>query len=136
MTMVVLDGMVVGVDGVRYVLPVDAISTIVQSDPSARIRVAAGGGQQLLRLSKNEIVPIRSMLNRDAANDVYVILSSNGARVALPVDEVVGQQLVLLRPLRGVLKRLRNLNGIALLAGGEVGMVLSTSALCGAEAAA
>ena len=49
---------------------------------------------------------------------------------------MVGQQLVLLRPLRGVLKRLRNLNGIALLAGGEVGMVLSTSALCGAEAAA
>ena len=50
-------------------------------------------------------------------------------RLALPVDDLLGQQLVLLRPLRGVLRQMRNLNGIALLAGGEVGMVLSTNSL-------
>jgi two-component system chemotaxis sensor kinase CheA len=50
--------------------------------------------------------------------------------VAIPVDELVGQQLVLLRPLRGMMSKLRNVTGVALLAGGEVGMVLSPAALC------
>jgi two-component system chemotaxis sensor kinase CheA len=50
-------------------------------------------------------------------------------QLAIPVDELLGQQLVLLRPLRGVLSRTRDLTGVALLAGGEVGMVLAVSRL-------
>ena len=57
------------------------------------------------------------------------MLGTNGQSIAIPVDELVGQQLILLRPLRGVMARLPNLTGTALLAGGEVGMVLSASAL-------
>ncbi len=38
LAMVVLEGMVVGVDGVRYVVPVDAIRMIVQPEPDRRIR--------------------------------------------------------------------------------------------------
>jgi two-component system chemotaxis sensor kinase CheA len=50
--------------------------------------------------------------------------------VAIPVDDLVGQQLVLLRPLRGLMGRLRNISGMALLSGGDVGIVLSPRALC------
>ena len=50
------------------------------------------------------------------------------------MDELVGQQLVLLRPLKGVLTGLPNLTGIALLAGGDVGMVVSANMLCTAQA--
>ena len=57
------------------------------------------------------------------------LLGTNGQSIAIPVDELVGQQLILLRPLRGVMARLPNLTGTALLAGGEVGMVLSASSL-------
>lgn len=53
--------------------------------------------------------------------------------MAVPVDELIGQQLVLLRPLRGVLSRVQNMTGIALLAGGDVGMVVSANMLCAAS---
>lgn len=43
-----------------------------------------------------------------------------------------GQQLVLLRPLRGVMSKIRDLSGVALLAGGEVGMVLAVNRLLAA----
>lgn len=135
LAMVVIEGMVVGVDGVRYVLPVDAILTILQAQPGDTFSIAAHHGQQMLRLPSREVVPVRRIGGARGGGAVHVILASGGRQIALPVDEVLGQQLVLLQPLRGVLSRLHDLTGIALLAGGEVGMVISPAALGAAEAA-
>ncbi|MGP3723751.1 chemotaxis protein CheW [Cereibacter sphaeroides] len=140
LSMVVLEGMVVGVDGMRYVLPVESIRTILQADAAAAMTISAAGGQRVLRLSETEIVAIHSLRGHPqeghrerpwpASRRVYVVLGTGPRSVAIPVDELVGQQLVLLRPLRGVLARLTHLTGLALLAGGDVGMVLSANRIC------
>lgn len=134
-SMVVIDGMVVGVGGVRYVLPVETVSSILRAEEGAAFDIAAERGRRMLRLPSHEIIPVRPLAGGHSRESVYVILAIGDKRVAVPVDEVIGQQLVLLRPLRGVLSRLDNLTGIALLAGGEVGMVVSGAAVSGAEAA-
>lgn len=137
MNLVVLEGMVVGAGGTRYVLPVEAIRTIIQPDPDTLFRVSAQGGQQWLRLSKDEVIAIRALPSDGAsaetapAHQVHIVLGQPGHSVAIPVDDLVGQQLVLLRPLRGLMSKVRNVSGVALLSGGEVGMVLSPPALCG-----
>jgi two-component system chemotaxis sensor kinase CheA len=147
MNLVVLEGMVVGAGGTRYVLPVDSIRTILQPDPSALIHLSVGGGQSMLRLSDDEVISVRPLPSaglraagrgdaapsenrRAEAGKVHVVLGSAGQSVAIPVDDLVGQQLVLLRPLRGLMGRLRNISGVALLSGGDVGIVLSPRALC------
>ncbi|NBO21021.1 MAG: chemotaxis protein CheA, partial [Rhodobacteraceae bacterium] len=132
LAMVVLEGMVVGVDGVRYVMPVEAIRMILQPDEERRIRVSAADNHELLRIADSEYVPIRPLgaQTRDGGRNVFVVLGVERQSIAIPVDELVGQQLVLLRPLRGVLRRVQNMTGIALLAGGDVGMVVSANQLC------
>ncbi|MEY4985064.1 MAG: hypothetical protein RIR62_3330, partial [Pseudomonadota bacterium] len=141
LAMVVLEGMVVGVEGVRYVVPVDAIRMILQPESDRRIRVSAAEGREMLRIAENEIVAVRSLPGpRHAApiqgerRSVYVVVGAQGRSVAVPVDELIGQQLVLLRPLKGVLSGLKNMTGIALLAGGDVGMVVSANMLCATQA--
>ena len=145
LAMVVLEGMVVGVDGVRYVVPVDAIRTILQPEAEKRFRVSAAEGREMLRIGKDEIVPIqalpgpRGLIEASdggpaARRHVFVVLGVQGRSVAVPVDELIGQQLVLLRPLKGVLSGVQNMTGIALLAGGDVGMVVSANLLCAAHA--
>jgi len=139
LAMVVLEGMVVGVEGVRYVIPVDAIRSIVQPQADALRVISAGDGEMMLRVDDGPLIGVhnlsqsRGLQTLDAEGiaqrRVYVILNAGNRNLAIPVDELLGQQLVLLRPLRGVLRNLKNLTGIALLAGGEVGMVLSTNAL-------
>ena len=62
----------------------------------------------------------------------FVIVRNEDFQMAIPVDELMGQQLVLLRPLRGVMSKIRDLSGVALLAGGEVGMVLAVNRLLAA----
>lgn len=132
LTMVVLEGMVVGVGGIRYVLPVDSIRTILQPSDEAMFHISAAQGRAMIRFGDGEVIPVHrlSAVHSLGANRrVYVVLGTNGQSIAIPVDELVGQQLVLLRPLRGVMARMPNLTGTALLAGGEVGMVLSASSL-------
>jgi two-component system chemotaxis sensor kinase CheA len=141
LAMVVLEGMVVGVQGVRYVMPVDAIRMILQPENDVRIRISAAEGREMLRIAENELVTVTSLggapqgaaRTEGQRRGVYVVLGTQGRSVAVPVDELIGQQLVLLRPLRGVLSRIENMTGIALLAGGDVGMVVSANMLCAAN---
>ncbi|WP_434615426.1 Hpt domain-containing protein [Tabrizicola sp. M-4] len=141
LAMVVLEGMVVGVQGVRYVVPVDAIRMILQPDADRRFRVSAADGREMLRIGNDEIVAIQPLPGPQGgvhgttqSRNVFVVLGAQGRSVAVPVDELVGQQLVLLRPLKGVLSGMQNMTGIALLAGGDVGMVVSANLLCAAQA--
>lgn len=142
LAMVVLEGMVVGVEGVRYVVPVDAIRMILQPESDRRFRVSAAEGREMLRIADDEIVAVRHLATTarppqdgdSPRRNVYAVLGAKGRSVAVPVDELIGQQLVLLRPLKGVLSGLQNMTGIALLAGGDVGMVISANTLCAAQA--
>jgi two-component system chemotaxis sensor kinase CheA len=142
LNMVVMEGMVVGAGGTRYVLPVEAIRSILQPDPATLLTVSAQGGQRWLRLGEDEVIAVRALPGAAPGNSaagsrqggVHIVVGREGKSVAIPVDDLVGQQLVLLRPLRGVMSKLRNISGVALLSGGEVGMVLSPAALCGCDA--
>ncbi len=141
--LVVLEGMVVGAEGTRYVLPVNAIRSIVQPDPSALVPVSDPDGRRTwLRLNQDELIPIRSISTAsgcpgghgrqpaDAKPKVHIVLSLPDSCVAVPVDELMGQQLVLSRPLRGVMTGLQSVSGVALLSRGDVAMVLSPASLC------
>lgn len=140
LSMVVLDGMVVRVGDIHYVVPVDAIMRIHQAEESQKISVSADSGQKMIRITEDEIIPIhrlrKSHQNRNAApggeeveNNLYVIVRNSDSALAIPVDELLGQQLVLLRPLKGMLSGMRDMTGVALLAGGEVGMVVAINKL-------
>ena len=139
LAMVVLEGMVVGIGGIRYVIPVDTIQSIVQPRETALRPISAANGRMVLRMEDGSMISVHCMDDRNATSlrdadangnrRVFVVLGVGDKTLAVPVDELLGQQLVLLRPLRGVLRQMRNLTGIALLAGGEVGMVLSTNSL-------
>jgi len=91
----------------------------------------------MLRLDDGDLIKIQPLSNGkfkngDSPDGLYVIVRYNDIRRAIPVDELLGQQLVLLRPLRGVLSGMRDLSGIAILTGGDVGMVLSVSSFASA----
>ena len=58
-----------------------------------------------------------------------MIIEKDPQSVALEVDELIGRQSVLVRPLSRTLGSLRNTIGCALLGEGEVGMVLDLEAL-------
>lgn len=146
LAMVVLDGMVVRVGEVIYVVPINAIQLIVHPTASAMLKVSAGGGGYMLKLENDDVLPVRFLMrdgerhhsfggvpsnfvHAEASVDeqqklLFVVAGNQSNRVALSIDELIGQQLVLIRPLQGYLSGIRGVTGCALLGSGGVGMVL------------
>lgn len=145
LAMVVLDGMVVRVGDVMYVVPIDTIQLIVHPAASAMMKVSAGDGSYMLRLENGDVLPVRFLMRNGgrgsfsstkantgllaavgdgAQKRLFVVAGSEQHRVALSIDELIGQQLVLIRPLQGYLAGIRGVTGCALLGSGDVGMVL------------
>jgi len=153
LAMAVLDGMVVRVGEVMYVLPIDAIQRIVHSDAGDLMRISAADGRYMLKLAKDDVLPIQFLLQsgpadadadpfrlaaqaatadeEDAQKYLFVVAGKATRRIALAVDELVGQQIVLIRPLQGYLSGIRGVTGCALLGSGGVGMVLDMGYVLG-----
>jgi two-component system chemotaxis sensor kinase CheA len=139
LAMVAVEGMVVRVDAVKYVIPIQGIQTIIRADAKHMMQVSADGGQPMLRLSTEDVIPIQLLAGRHDQQSfryptqlgLYVIVRGDKQRLAIVVDELIGQQHVLIRPLQGYLSSIRGVTGCALLASGEVGLLLDISHLLG-----
>ena len=136
--LIVLDGMVVRIGRIRYVLPIDSIQRILETD--RHLPVTVGTTVCMLNLGDEGLIPVHPLSTwsppEKGQSHLYVIVASSGRRMAIPVDELLGQQLVKLRQLQGVLAAVKDMSGIAVLSGGEVGMVVAVSAIASAVEAA
>lgn len=125
---VVMDSMVVRAGNVRYVVPINAICRIVKPEPSAIVHSSAGGNQNLLRLEE-ALFPIENLngsgIQEMAADQLLLVVEKDHQPKALTIDELIGQQQVLVRPLDGFLNRIPYASGCAVLGEGDVGLVLS-----------
>ena len=161
LAMTLVDGMVVRVGAITYVVPIEAIQRIVHSGLDDLMRISAADGVYMLRLGPDEVLPVK-FLRRCGAGDsgdeanplsglfdaapaadagdpeqsdeekhLFLVAGSSNERCALRVDELVGQETVLVRPLQGHLAGIRGVTGCALLSGGRVGMVLDMSYVVG-----
>ncbi len=121
----VVDGMVTRVGTVRYVVPVSAIRRIVKPAEGDIVRPFADGKHDLLRFEQ-QLVQIQNLSETPPESyDLLVIVEREHEQVALPIDELLGRQQVLVRPLQGPLTHVQHASGCALLAGGEVGVVVN-----------
>ena len=126
-----MEGMVVQAGGADYVLPVDALVMVTQAGADRIVRRAAAGRSRFLRLESGEVLPIVTLDDRDVdIGGIFVILQASGQRKALMVDVLAGHQVVRLRPLQGMMEQLEKLSGFAVLAGGQIALVLSPLAIC------
>ena len=124
--MAVLDGMIVRSGDVRYVVPVSAIRRIVKPDAANLVHTFADGGHGLLRL-EGESVQIQTFDGHEHTQDapnLLVIVDRGQEPIAFGVDELIGRQQVLVRPLQGQFADIQNVSGCALLGEGQIGVVL------------
>ncbi len=130
--MVVVEGMIARVGRVYYVTPIGMVRRVIKPEKEHIIHSSAVGNHDLLRLGE-ELIPIQPLMN-DTKTRVFhehlmLVVEKNQQALALPVDELIGQQQVLIRPLQGCLRTVQGVSGYALLGDGEVGMLLALDQL-------
>jgi len=135
LTLAIMDGMTVRVSDEVYILPLSSVVESFQVEATSINTVAQNA--QLVKV-RDEYMPVIEIdrtfgVPRQAgdasANSIMVVIESDGARVALMVDELLGQQQVVIKNLEANYKKVPNVSGATILGDGSVSLILDTSAL-------
>lgn len=135
LTLAIMDGMTVRVSDEVYILP---LSSVVESfQVEARSINTVAQNAQLVKV-REEYMPVIEIDRAfqvprkegdTSANSIMVVIESDGSRVALMVDELLGQQQVVIKNLEANYKKVPNVSGATILGDGSVSLILDTSAL-------
>jgi two-component system chemotaxis sensor kinase CheA len=134
LTLAIMDGMSVGVGDEVYILPLSSVVESFQVKADAVSTV--GQGSQLVKV-RDEFMPVIELekvfqvprYNTEKSSDIMVVVEADGSRVVLLVDELLGQQQVVVKNLESNYKKVPNVSGATILGDGKVALILDTGAL-------
>ncbi|MCB4366843.1 chemotaxis protein CheW [Hydrogenophaga taeniospiralis] len=134
LTLAIMDGMTVRVSDEVYILPLSSVIESFQINPKDINTVAQGA--QLVKV-RDEYMPVIELervfqvprFEYNAASPIMVVVEADGARVALMVDELLGQQQVVIKNLESNYRKVPNISGATILGDGKVALILDTSGL-------
>ena len=134
LTLAIMDGMSVGIGNEVYLLPLSSVVESFQVDE--RDVKTVGQGAQLVKV-REEYMPVIEMeklfqisrFNSDKYNGIMVVIEADGSRVALLVDELLGQQQVVVKNLESNYRKVPNVSGATILGDGKVALILDAAAL-------
>jgi two-component system chemotaxis sensor kinase CheA len=134
LTLAIMDGMSVGVGDEVYILPLSSVIESFQVKADAVSTV--GQGSQLVKV-RDEYMPVIELekvfqvprFDFERSCDIMVVVEAEGSRVALLVDELLGQQQVVVKNLESNYRKVPNVSGATILGDGKVALILDTGAL-------
>jgi two-component system chemotaxis sensor kinase CheA len=144
LTLGVIDSLVVGVGGTRYILPLYSVSEIFCPAASqiahlGRHNIRHAAEVVTLRGEELPVVRLHRRFNiaprtEELTEGVLLVTEAHGRRFCLFVDEMVGKQEIVIKSLGEIFRELAGLMGCAILSDGRVGLILDVEGLFGAEA--
>jgi len=134
LTLAILDGMSIRSGDEIYILP---LGFVVESLQPARADVKEIHGQGRVVKVRGEylpLIPLYQMFNieprlTDPCEGILVILEAEGRKAALFVDELVGQQQVVVKNLEANYRKVAGISGATILGDGGVALILDVAAL-------
>lgn len=134
LTLAIMDGMSVGVGDEVYILPLSSVVESFQVNTEEVNTVAQGS--RLVKV-REEYMPVIAMekifqIPRDdsgRSSNIMVVVESDGSRVALLVDELLGQHQVVVKNLETNYRKVPNVSGATILGDGRVALILDTSSM-------
>ncbi|MCX6619941.1 MAG: chemotaxis protein CheW [Acidobacteria bacterium] len=138
LTLAIIDGLVVGVAGERYILPLFAVREMIRPTPDmittvenrAEMAMVRGHLLPVVRLAERFGVKTREKDTGDAAagdgnqDGLLIVAEASDRTFCLRVDELIGIQEVVIKSLGEMLKNVPGITGGAILGDGRVGLIL------------
>ncbi len=126
LTMAIIDGLLVQIDDVHYIMPLAAIEECVEL---TREDVARAHGKNMASI-RGEIVPyirLRDMFTHGGsapAIEQIVTARIDGDRVGFVVDQVVGQHQTVIKSMSRMYRDIEHVSGATILGDGNVALIL------------
>jgi two-component system chemotaxis sensor kinase CheA len=134
LTLAVLDVMLVKVGGGPYVVPLSSIVETIQCSRASFERVPSGGRVLQVRGEYVQVIDLGQRFGLDtqtAHDEQFVVLceTEGSQKVALVVDDIIGQQQVVIKSLEENFERVEGIAGGTILGDGNVALIVDVQGL-------
>lgn len=134
LTLAIIDGMVLGVAESKFILPIASIKESFKPSPKSYIVDPSGNEMMLLR---GESYPIKRLHERfnisngieNVLDGIIVMTEHEDKTICLFVDEIIGQQQVVVKSLSSYMNKVDGISGGALLGDGSISLILDPSGI-------
>lgn len=133
LTLAILDGLSVAVGEQTYIIP---LAYIIESLQMAETDLRTISGQGRLVQVRGEylpVVPLHEVFSlprkSDAESNIVVIVEADGKKIALLVDELIGQHQVVIKSLESNFRKLPGISGATIMGNGQVALILDVAAI-------
>jgi two-component system chemotaxis sensor kinase CheA len=133
-TLAIIEGIIVRTGVERYILPINSVVEFVRPN-EADHNLVYDKGEMYKAYDKvypliylNRVTKVAGE-NRKLEDGTICIVDSDYGRACVVVDEVLGQQQVVIKSLGEKLKHLEGVSGAAILSDGRVGLILDVNSL-------
>ena len=133
LTLAIIQALMVEVGGEKYAISLGNIQTIEDISPSdikyvqsKEVITLRGNVIPLVRL--NQVLGIESTRKEDE-NLIAVIVKKGDKQAGLIIDELMGQQEIVIKSLGKYINKSKEISGATILGDGEVALILDTNAL-------
>ncbi len=134
LTLAILDGQLVGIGEETYILPV--ISIIESLQVKTENINAVAGNAEVYRL-RDEYIPIVRLYHifgiepasKELDEGLLVVVEAEGKKIAIFVDDLLGQQQVVIKSLETNFKKVQGLSGATILGDGTVALIIDIAGL-------
>ncbi len=136
LTLAILDGLQVALGDEIYIVPLTSIIGSMQPENTDIKSVSGEGAVIAIRDEYLPIIRLSDLMNMpgqfsDFEQGIMVILESDGQRVALFVDDLVGQSQVVIKSLEANYRKVDGVSGATILGTGRVALILDVAEIIG-----
>ena len=131
LTLAIIDGFLMGVNGDSYVVPLDMVVECIElSEPEQR----ATRERNYINL-RGEVLPFLRLKDvfdvpgKAGRRENIVVMQYAGQKAGLVVDELMGEFQTVIKPLGKLFGNLKGISGSTILGSGEVALILDVPAL-------
>ena len=136
LTLAIIDGLVIGVGGHRYIVPIFAVKEMLKP---AKDSISTVQGRQEMAMVRGSLLPLVRLHQRFGVvprfenpwDSLLIVSESSGKQFCLMVDELIGKQEVVIKSLGESMANVAGVAGGAILGDGRVGLILDPEGLFG-----
>ena len=134
LTLAIIEGMTIRVGKETYIVPLLSILESIQPKADAVKTIVGKGEVMNVRGTYHPMMRLYEVFDlepehKDPSKAILMVLETEGERVAVMVDEILGQQQVVIKSMEQNFRKVEGIAGATILADGTVGFILDVRGL-------
>jgi len=129
LTLAIMDGMSIGIGEEIYILPLASVIESFQVEANSIQTIGSTGRVVKVRDDFMPVIALDEMFqvprfDYERVSEIMVIVEAEGRRVAVLVDELLGQHQVVVKNLEANYRRVQGVSGATILGDGRVALII------------